>query len=80
MDIAFDTEWSDEARLTFNRLPVDVQAGLIKQLPDLVKNYADLYRRRPAQSVCVATTSHMQPGRRSGSRLEYVVTPRNRIS
>jgi len=71
MDIPFATEWSDEARLTFNRLPVDVQAGLIKQLPELVKNYADLYRRRPAESVCVGTTSHMQvPGWSMWLRLE----------
>lgn len=26
MDIPFDTEWSDAARLTFNRLPVDWSA------------------------------------------------------
>ena len=63
MNENLDTEWSDEARLTFNRLPTDVQAGLIKQLPQLVKKYADLYRRRPAESVSVGTISHMQvPG------------------
>ena len=71
MDIPFDTEWTDEARLTFDRLPIDVQAGLISQLPQLVKKYADLYRRRPAESACVATTSHMQvPGWNMWLRLE----------
>ncbi len=63
MNIPFDTEWSDEARLTFNRLPVEVQADLIRQLPQLVTKYADLYQRRPAESVSVGTISHMQvPG------------------
>lgn len=66
-----DTEWSDEARLTFNRLPIDVQAGLIKQLPQLVVKYADLYRRRPLDSKSVGTVSHIQvPGWSMWLRLE----------
>lgn len=63
MNPSFDTVWADEARLTFDRLPTDVQAALLSQLPQLVAKYADLYQRRPAESVSVGTTSHMQvPG------------------
>lgn len=56
----FDTKWSDPAWLTFERLPPDVQVAFLKQLPQLVSKYADLYRRKPAESVCVGTISHMQ--------------------
>ena len=56
----FDTEWADAARLTFNRLSVDVQAAFLKHLPQLVAKYAELYQRKPPESVCVGTVSHMQ--------------------
>ena len=60
MNEPFDTEWADEARLTFDRLPVDVQASFIHQLPQLVSNYANLYHRRPAKHQVVGTVSHLQ--------------------
>lgn len=56
----FDTEWADAARLTFNRLSVDVQATFLKQLPQLVAKYAELYQKKPLESVSVGTVSHMQ--------------------
>lgn len=59
MNPSFDTEWSDQARLTFERLPADVQADFIKHLRQLVAKYADLYQRRPVESQVVGTVSHM---------------------
>ncbi|CCH57612.1 hypothetical protein BN8_p06808 (plasmid) [Fibrisoma limi BUZ 3] len=60
MNPSFDTEWATGARLTFDRLPVDVQAGFLKQLPALVAKYAIIYEQKPADSVSVGTISHMQ--------------------
>ncbi|SFE88334.1 hypothetical protein [Spirosoma endophyticum] len=61
---SFDTEWAAEARLTFGRLPIEVQAkvqaDLINQIPQLVKKYADLHQRRPAEHVSVGAISHLQ--------------------
>ncbi|RYF66688.1 MAG: hypothetical protein EOO39_22580 [Cytophagaceae bacterium] len=56
----FALVWADEAQLTFNRLPDDVQTSLLSQLPQLVTNYARLYPRRPADSVSVSTISHLR--------------------
>ena len=60
MNIHFDTKWSDQAWLTFDRLPANVQAGFKDQLPQLVSNYANLYSKRPVEHQVVGTVSHMQ--------------------
>jgi hypothetical protein len=48
-----ETHWSDEARLTFDRLPVETQAALIKQFPAFVAKYAALWANRTAETTAV---------------------------
>ncbi|MBO0931900.1 hypothetical protein [Fibrella aquatilis] len=60
MNPPFELLWSDEARLTFNRLPIDVQAAFLKQLPQLITKYAQLYKDRTDPEQVVGTVSHMQ--------------------
>lgn len=55
-----ETHWSDEARLTFDRLPVEAQAALIKQFPAFVAKYAELWANRPVGTPAVGSVSHMQ--------------------
>ena len=52
--------WSDSARLTFDRMPDNVQAALLAELPRMASRYAPLYHRRPPDLDSVGTIAHMQ--------------------
>lgn len=53
--------WSSVARLTFERMPTDVQAALLNELPRMAGRYRPLYRQnRPAHLNSVGTVTHMQ--------------------
>ncbi|MGM9508830.1 hypothetical protein ACS5NO_13930 [Larkinella sp. GY13] len=58
MSDPIDVKWSDEAWLTFQRLPADVQADLRSQLPQLTTKYKPLYINRPTSAQVVGTVSH----------------------
>ncbi|RCR67028.1 hypothetical protein [Larkinella punicea] len=60
MSKPLDAQWADDARLTFDRLPIDAQAALIKQFPTLAAKYAELWAKRPAGIPAVGSVSHMQ--------------------
>ena len=57
--IAFDTEWSTAARLTLERLPSDVQRGLISQLGQLVAGYTRHYRALMDHQKALNTMPHL---------------------
>jgi hypothetical protein len=60
MSKPLDAQWADDARLTFDRLPIDAQAALIKQFPTLAAKYAELWTKRPSGIPAVGSVSHMQ--------------------
>ncbi|MGF7218829.1 hypothetical protein GGR92_005008 [Spirosoma lacussanchae] len=53
--------WSPAARLTFERMPADVQAALLKELPRMAERYRPIYHHsRPAHLNSVGTVSHFK--------------------
>lgn len=52
--------WSDNARLTFDRMPNDVQTALLTEFPCMISRYAPLYHRRPPDLDSVGTIAHIQ--------------------
>ena len=52
--------WSDNARLTFERMSEDVQAALLAEFPRMASRYMPLYHRRPPDLDSVGTIAHMQ--------------------
>ena len=59
MIVPFDTQWSTEARFTVDRLPADVQTGLVNLLSQLVINYVGYYRELANRQKAVNTTPHI---------------------
>ena len=55
-----EVEWFDEARLTYERLPADVQVALAGRLRKLFDVYPPLYQRKPPDIEGVATVAHLQ--------------------
>ncbi len=53
--------WSPQARLTFERMPPDVQKGLLDELPRMALRYKPIYHtNRRADINSVGTVSHIQ--------------------
>lgn len=53
--------WSPAARLTFERMPADVQAALLQELPRMAERYQPIYHQsRPTHLNSVGTITHMQ--------------------
>lgn len=63
-DEDLEVVWSSQARLTFERMPPDVQKGLLEEFSRMALRYKPLYDdNRPADIDSVGTVSHMQvPG------------------
>lgn len=64
--------WSPAAKLTFERMPTDVQQGLLEEFPRMTLRYRPLYHtNRPADINSVGTVSHIQvPARNIWLRID----------
>lgn len=61
MNSDLDLVWSPAARSTFERMPADVQAALLEELPRMAERYHPIYHQsRPAHLNSVGTITHMQ--------------------